>query len=424
MEIKELHNRFLSCSKVVIDSREIHGGELFVALKGTQQDGNAYCNTALLNGAKLIIIDNPKYYFDDPRIVLVEDSLKALQQLANYHRSTFKFPVLGITGSNGKTTTKELIYHVLSKKFTAFATKGNYNNHIGVPLTILSTPADCNFLIVEMGANHIGDIAELCNIADPDFGLITNIGKAHIEGFGSLDGVRIGKTELYRHLIKKSGVIFYNEEDQVLRNEVKSYGQKVAYSPDALFTIVDTYPFLRLSSPGGMLNTKLYGEYNLPNIGAAYCIGKYFGIDDMSILEGIASYTPENNRSQFIQRGNSYFILDAYNANPSSMISSIDSFSKIMHNEKIIILGDMLELGDIEDAGHREVLNKLNDSGINNVILVGPIFYKYDGKFPYQFFKSRDEASEFIKSIDLKNKLILLKASRGIALETLLNDLP
>lgn len=423
MGIKDLYKLFTKCTGVSIDSRNVKAGDLFVALKGSRVDGNTFCKAALDNGAKLVIMDNESLFFNDPRIVLVQDSLKTLQKLATHHRATFNFPVLGITGSNGKTTTKELIFSVLSKKYNAFATPGNYNNHLGVPLTILSTPAECNFLIVEMGANHIGEIEALCKIADPDFGLITNIGRAHIEGFGSIEGVKIGKTELYRHLMKKDSVIFFNLEDPKLSDCLENYNNKVPYEPSKLFKVLNNYPYLKLMSPIGEISTHLYGDYNLPNLAVAYEIGRYFNVDPDLIIEGISQYNPTNNRSQFIKKGDSYFILDAYNANPSSVVTSIESFSKISYPNKLIILGDMLELGEFEEAGHKEVLDKLVYYGQSKVILVGEAFSKFKELYPYDFFKTRDEAKDFIKSIDLKGKLILLKASRGIALEKVIEEI-
>lgn len=413
MDLQQLHQLFLKSSGVSTDTRNILKNSIFFALKGDNFDGNKYAKEALQKGASLAIIDNEKYYLND-KYILVEDVLKHLQQLANLHRKKLKCPVLGITGTNGKTTTKELITAVLQKKYNVVSTKGNLNNHIGVPLTLLSAKLNTEFLVVEMGANHLKEIDFLCNLSEIDFGIITNIGKAHLEGFGSKEGVIKAKKELYDYINTKQGLIFINADDELLmsiseginRVEYQNQNQEKQKSP-----------FATIEFNKEKIYSKLIGEYNCTNILAACTIGKYFKVPLNNIKDAIENYTPSNNRSQFIQTlNNNSIILDAYNANPSSMKEAIKAFEKINEENKLYILGDMLELGNQSTSEHQDIINQLQKQS-SNVILIGKEFGETQHEFTH--FTNTEKAANWIKNNPINNHFILLKGSRGVSLEKL-----
>ena len=416
--IQQLYEHYLASGGIVsTDSRTIEKGSIFFALKGERFDGNQYAMDVLEKGASLAVVDSMTVPRGE-KIVHVEDVLKTLQQLAHHHRTVLDIPVIAITGSNGKTTTKELTHAVLSKKYNVHATKGNLNNHIGVPLTLLSAGQNLDLLIIEMGANHIGDIAELCQIADPNYGLITNIGHAHLEGFGSFDGVKQGKTELFRHLKDREGTIFYNDNDRLLREELPENMFVHPYvdwlSVRAGSTFIDISP-----DSTKWVTTQLVGKYNATNMLCAATVGQFFDITKEQIIEAIADYFPTNNRSQIIVLDSYTLVMDAYNANPSSMMESISSFAAMNSDlSKILILGDMAELGRETESMHVEVLGHLSKYEWEEVFLVGPHFTKADTNNEYNQANSTDEllTSKNLEEI-LKDRMTLIKASRSMKLE-------
>ncbi len=422
--IEDLYKYFRQSTGVSTDSRLITEGSVFFALKGENFDGNMYAAEALEKGAMLSVIDDERYNAGEG-FFLVEDVLKALQDLATYYRKQINIPIIALTGTNGKTTSKELIRRVLATKYKTLATIGNLNNHIGVPVTILNMSVDDEIGVIEMGANHVGEIADLCNIAAPTHGMITNIGKAHLEGFGGLEGVIRAKSELYDHLLDTGGIAFVNLDDPLLM-KLASPLSKVTYGADphsdvnALLT--KSLPFLELMWQNQPIETNLYGDYNFENVMAAICIGKYFDIDPSDIVEAIASYIPENNRSQLLQSGSNKIYLDAYNANPSSMSVSISHFQKLDARNKVLILGDMLELGDESQAEHKKIISEIADK-FSRVILVGPEFVKACSIDNIMVFSNTTEAAAWMKNNPLKETHVLIKGSRGIALESLLKAL-
>lgn len=423
MELSALYDIYLRNPVISTDSRNITEGCLFFALKGANFNGNQFAEQAIRNGAAFAITDED-IPFKNERIIRVEDSLTALQKLAQHHRRTLGIPVIAITGSNGKTTSKELCSAVLRKKFRLHATAGNLNNHIGVPLTILSAPADTEMMFVEMGANHQGEIHDLCTIAEPDFGAITNIGKAHLEGFGGIEGVKKGKSEMYRFLASRQGKIFVNIDDKVLISLLPKDVQVIPYSTQNLCRDVSSNPYLNFTLGGTKLsfNTHMIGLYNLDNIALSIAMGNYFDIDEEAIRDAVCSYIPQNNRSQILKQGDITYILDAYNANPSSMAASIESFSNSDYPDKILILGDMLELGEESYEEHGHLLSRISQYKWEDVLLVGPVFYQFREQYPYHFFPDVHSAKAyFFKSVH-PGCSVLLKGSRGIALEKLLKD--
>lgn len=397
---------------------------MFFALKGETFDGNAYAIKALENDARLAVIDN-KEYAGNSRCVLVNDSLQSLQQLASLHRKQFAIPLIGLTGSNGKTTTKELIHKVLSKKYKVQATHGNLNNHIGVPLTLLGIDKNTEIAVVEMGANHIGEIKFLCQMAKPAYGLVTNIGKAHLEGFGSYEGVIKAKTELYDHLKKNGGTAFVNSGDSLLLKHARplktiTYGTDTA--SDVHARIIKKTPFLEIEWNGNYIPSKLYGAFNFENMAAAICIGHYFKVDENDIVQALSSYQPDNSRSQLIKSRKNTIYLDAYNANPSSMLLSINNFEEQESNNQVLILGDMLELGEVSQKEHAKVIEHIKGR-FQDILLVGQEFFKAAGNSGIKAFHDIDSASEYLKNHPVTGAQILIKGSRGIALERLLERL-
>lgn len=430
MQIEALYDLFLANPTISVDSRNVTPGCLFFALKGEQFDGNQYAAEAISKGASYAIVDD-KQVATDPRFVLVNDVLATLQQLARYHRRHLSIPVIGITGSNGKTTTKELTGAVLGMRYQTFYTKGNLNNHIGVPLSVLSINAGTQIAVIEMGANHQGEIAQLCEIANPEYGLITNIGKAHLEGFGGYSGVIKAKSELYDHIRKNKGKLFVNADDELLMQLsdgvdriVYGHAREAAVSGE----ISSEFPFLEMkvkfkAGKSVYLKTQLIGNYNFTNIMAAACIGQFFGVSPQDACVAVSNYQPENNRSQFIRTSHNKIVMDAYNANPSSMQAALKHFAKFPAENKVLILGDMLELGDESDHEHRQIVELALSVGAGLIILVGKNFSQVNHHNAIITYANVDEALDRLDRRLLKNATILIKGSRGIKLEKMLDIL-
>ncbi|QBN18667.1 UDP-N-acetylmuramoyl-tripeptide--D-alanyl-D-alanine ligase [Flavobacterium nackdongense] len=427
MDISYLHSLFLESHSVGIDSRKIQPKSLFVAIKGDNFDANTFAKEALDKGASYVIIDNPNYYIDQ-RTILVENSLMALQELAKFHRQYLKLPIIALTGSNGKTTTKELIHVVLSKKYRTKATVGNLNNHIGVPLTLLSFDQHTEIGIVEMGANHQKEIEFLCELAQPDYGYITNFGKAHLEGFGGVEGVIKGKSEMYNYIAAHSKLAFINLEDKIQVEKSKAF-QSYSFginreNADVVISTIKANPFVAIQYADLLIQTHLIGLYNANNINAALTMGKYFGVEDQDIKAALESYIPENNRSQMITKGTNQIILDAYNANPSSMAVAIENFLQLDNSNKILILGDMFELGEDSFVEHKTLVNLLVKQKDATVYFVGKEFYKHQmSSENLHFFETFDAFSNFLKNLSIDTSSILIKGSRGMALERTLEFL-
>ncbi|HKO78675.1 MAG TPA: UDP-N-acetylmuramoyl-tripeptide--D-alanyl-D-alanine ligase, partial [Flavobacterium sp.] len=421
MDIKYIHSLFLKCDSVSIDTRKIGSNSFFVAIKGDNFDANTFAKEALEKGASYVIIDDNNYYIDE-RTVLVENSLIALQELAKFHRIHLKLPIIALTGSNGKTTTKELINVVLSKKFKTKATIGNLNNHIGVPLTLLSFDEQTEMGIVEMGANHQKEIEFLCDIAQPDYGYITNFGKAHLEGFGGVEGVIKGKSEMYHYLSNNGKLVFVNLEDPIQVEKTKamqlySFGVNKGFA-NVNITRVEANPFVYVTYSQNSISTHLIGLYNANNINAAIAIGTYFGVEENDIKQALESYVPENNRSQLMSKGTNEIILDAYNANPSSMKVAIENFILLGKENKIVFLGDMFELGDESLLEHKGVVDLLMNQNDIVCYFIGKDFYQNKiNQSNFFFFENFDSFSDSIKSRKFENNMILIKGSRGMALE-------
>ena len=425
MDINYIHSLFLKCSSVSIDTRKIELNSLFVAIKGDRFDANMFTKEALEKGASYVVIDDESYYVDE-RTILVDNSLVALQELAKFHRDYLKTPIIALTGSNGKTTTKELINVVLSKKFNTKATIGNLNNHIGVPLTLLSFTSETEIGIVEMGANHKKEIEFLCELATPDYGYITNFGKAHLEGFGGVEGVIQGKSEMYHYLSKLDKLVFLNLEDPIQvdkSNSVKSYTFGInKLNADVNVTAVTANPFVEINYSGNVIKSHLIGLYNANNIIAALTIGKYFGVSDTEIKEALEFYIPENNRSQLMTKGTNQIILDAYNANPSSMKVAIENFLQLEHPNKAMILGDMFELGQESQEEHRAIVAILAHHHKVKCYFVGSAFYaNKTNKSNFNFYESFESFLNNLSANKFNNNSILIKGSRGMALERTLD---
>ncbi|MDG1973636.1 MAG: UDP-N-acetylmuramoyl-tripeptide--D-alanyl-D-alanine ligase [Flavobacteriaceae bacterium] len=423
MTTSQLYDVFLKCKGVSTDTRTISKGNLFFSLKGDNFDGNQYALKAIEKGAKYAVIDDET--INNPNFIKVKNVLSSLQKLAKHHRlqlNNTKF--IAITGSNGKTTTKELIKAVLAKNYVTTSTKGNLNNHIGVPLALLGITENSKFAIIEMGANHIGEIDFLTNLINPDFGYITNFGKAHLEGFGGIKGVIKGKSELYNWLLKNNKPILINVDDENQKKYIDSNSITFGLNNNAQFVFNLEIPksFISLSYKNTLINTRLVGSYNFSNIQAAISIGLYFKMDIKLIKDAIENYIPKNNRSEIIELNNKKIILDAYNANPSSMELAIDSFLKYPES-KIFILGDMFELGKFSKTEHQMVINKL-DKAQSKAYFVGDEFYKlkkeYNNLF---FFKTKNELFYEMKKNKIKEKNILIKGSRGMKMEEILEKI-
>ncbi|WP_159021619.1 UDP-N-acetylmuramoyl-tripeptide--D-alanyl-D-alanine ligase [Formosa sp. L2A11] len=425
MKTSDLHSLYLNCNTVCTDTRSVKENDIFFALKGDNFNGNLFAEKALQAGAKYAIIDDPEYHIEHKTFV-VKDVLETLQSLAAYHRDYLNIPIIGLTGSNGKTTTKELINAVLSKKYTTKATIGNLNNHIGVPLTLLSMNTNTEIGIVEMGANHLKEIEFLCEIAKPNFGYITNFGKAHLEGFGSTEGVIKGKSELYTFLKKTKGLAFINAKDtkQIeLTSDIKTiaFGDK-SVEAKTIINLKEANPFVVSEYHNQQIKSQLIGAYNFTNISAAIAIGTYFEVNNTDIKMAIESYTPTNNRSQIITKGSNKIILDAYNANPTSMKAALESFHLLKDNNKIAIIGDMFELGHEAQKEHQNIIDLALSLDIDKVYVIGNLFKAT--KSTSNKITSLDTFESFkavLKDLNITNATLLIKASRGMKLERILD---
>lgn len=424
MTIEQIHQLFLKFPQVCTDTRKISKNCFFFALKGDNFNGNEYAAEALKKGAAYAVIDEGKTA-GNANLILVKDVLTTLQNLAQFHRNYCKAKVIGLTGSNGKTTTKELITNVLSKKYKTIATKGNLNNHIGVPLTLLSIAPDTEIAIVEMGANHPKEIDFLCQLAMPDYGYITNFGKAHLEGFGSEEGVIKAKSELYDYLTSHDKSIFFNADDPIQKNKLGSVVKKFGYSQDdnQFFNIklIGADPFVQIAVDNTNISTQLVGRYNFTNCCAAILIGKYFNVDIVKIKDGLENYAPQNNRSQIINKNGHHIILDAYNANPTSMTAALESFQQLKADHKIIFLGDMFELGKTAEKEHQDISDLAMEMKFDQVYLIGENFFKT--KSNLNKYKSFEQLMELLTNNTLDHATILIKGSRGMALERILDFL-
>lgn len=423
MDTQKLYSLFNSCSGVSIDTRNIIKDEIYFSLKGENFDGNDFAMEAIEKGAKFSIVDDIEKKDIHDKIVYVENSLKALQDLSNYHRSLFDTKVIGITGSNGKTTTKNLIYSILSQKYNVVKTKGNLNNHIGVPLSLLDIKHETDVAIIEMGANHIGEIKRLCEIAMPDIGLITNYGYAHLEGFGGFEGVIKGKTEIYEYLTENYGHFILNNDDNLQVENCKgdlaiTFGS--SKDSDFIFDYIKDNLFLKLKIDGYEFNSNLYGDYNFSNLASSITIGKFLDLSNKEIQEGLNKFLNDSNRSEILIFDSNKIYLDAYNANPSSMLAAISNFENINTTNKVLILGDMFELGKYSDHEHQKIVDFVKNKDYSKVYLVGDNFSKCNTEGEYFFkFSNTDEIAQSDSFKSLKNMNILVKGSRGVKLEKL-----
>lgn len=423
--IHTLHRRFLECSGVSIDTRNIQSNNIFFCLNGQNFNANQFAKKALELGAKYVVVDDPNYFDSSQKsYILVHNALESLQELAKFHREYTQTPLIALTGSNGKTTTKELIQAVMSKKFKTIATIGNLNNHIGVPLTLLRLQKDTEFGIIEMGANHQKEIAFLCDIAKPNYGYITNFGKAHLEGFGGIEGVIRGKSEMYDYLIKnnKTGIINLDDNIQVEKAKQLKHVSFGFTSPNAqyLFDSNNENEQITINYQSHKISTHLSGKYNLPNLAAAITIGLHFGIPIHAIQSAIEEYIPTNNRSQWTKFGSNEILMDAYNANPSSMKVSIENFASLNKGNKIMILGDMFELGEYAKKEHQNILDLALQTGIKTYF-IGNIFYELQTSTKhFTFFKSFEDFQNQFNIHTLENQTLLIKGSRGMALERII----
>ncbi len=424
MDIKDIHKLFLLSNDIVIDTRKVKPKSFFVAIKGEKYDANTFAKEALEKGAIYAIIDNPDYHIDH-RTIIVKNSLVTLQELAKYHRNYLKLPIIALTGSNGKTTTKELIQTVLSKKYKTKATLGNLNNHIGVPLTILSFNSETEIGIVEMGANHQKEIQFLCEITNPDFGYITNFGKAHLEGFGGVEGVIKGKSEMYDYIRLNDKKVFINIDDKIQEEKTRDIN-RITFSTEmekanVFIKSITANPFVNIHFNNLVIQSHLIGLYNANNINASITIGHYFGVSDEDIKSSIESYIPDNNRSQLLSKNTNEIILDAYNANPSSMLVALENFIQLEKNNKVIIIGDMFELGNESIEEHGSIVSYLKKEGQITCYFIGKDFYlNKNSKNNHFFYKDFESFVSFLNENHFSNKTILIKGSRGMALERVL----
>jgi UDP-N-acetylmuramoyl-tripeptide--D-alanyl-D-alanine ligase len=431
MEIAELYNKYLKNPNIVIDSRQARPGSIFFGLRGEHDNGGKFARQAIDAGCAAAIVDDRSLIVSH-FCILVEDTLKTLTELAAFHRSQLSIPVIALTGSNGKTTTKELIAAVLGTRKKVLATSGNLNNHIGVPLTLLSIREEHEIAVIELGANHPGEIAALSALSRPTHGLITMIGRAHLEGFGSPEGVIAAKSELYHYLKEHGGTIFVNTDDPLLLKQLSDFrGELFSYgTTEGEFchgSLVDDEPYLALNisgsscslsnSTGKIARTRLIGSYNLPNALAAACVGMYFGIELSDIVQGLSDYEPKNTRSQFLRTNRNELILDYYNANPSSMELAIQNFGRLKAGKKMLILGDMLELGDYSQEEHENISKLASQSGAELIFLVGSQFANGKIASGQMSFSSSSELAEYLASRDFQGYQVLIKGSRGIKLE-------
>ncbi|MGZ5253078.1 MAG: UDP-N-acetylmuramoyl-tripeptide--D-alanyl-D-alanine ligase [Flavitalea sp.] len=424
--MKQLYKLFTLYPSVQTDTRKLKKGDIFFALKGPNFNGNKFAKQALESGAAYAVVDEPEYA-DDDRIILVDDTLKTLQELALHHRKEFNIPFIAITGSNGKTTTKEMVSTVLSSIFRTYTTEGNLNNHIGVPLTILSIKKDAEMAVIEMGANHQKEIESYCTYTLPDYGIITNCGKAHLEGFGGEEGVRKGKGELYMYLLKNNGTAFVMWDYDYLREMSKGISTIIKYgtgNADVNGKVIYAEPFLSVSIEKDpilqRINTQLVGAYNLPNVLVAITVGKHFNIPSEKIKQAIENYAPSNSRSQLVEKNGNKIILDAYNANPTSMRAAIENIASIDSDKKILMLGAMAELGEESVEEHKQIVELIGKYNWTKVALVGGDFLKTD--HGYHSFSTATEAAEWFKDQDFSGAYILVKGSRSTAMEKILES--
>ena len=422
MDLAFLYESFLESRSVTTDTRKVKTGDLFFALKGPNFNGNTFAEKALEMGASFVIVDDAEVVKDD-RYILVEDVLTTLQELANLHRRTLGVPILAITGSNGKTTTKELVNAVMSKKYKTYATVGNLNNHIGIPLTLLAMDESIEFGIVEMGANHQKEIASYCTIVEPNYGLINNVGKAHLEGFGGFEGVKKGKGELYQYLFKTNSIAFIHSKNEDLMG-MSLFESPILYGRNSDFynaKFLKSDPFVAfIAGNEELVETKLIGDYNFDNILAALCIGKYFGVPSIAANKAIEEYDPTNNRSQIVKTEKNELILDSYNANPTSMRAAIENFASLQKENKVLVLGDMYELGEESEQEHAMIGALLNLLSDTKIILIGKhMKAAFNECTSAQYFETKEAAVEYLKENSILSSIILLKGSRGMGLETL-----
>jgi len=429
MKLTEIYDIYLKNPVICHDTRKIIPGSIYWAIRGERFDGNTFTGKAFEAGATYAVVDNADYEIND-HCVLVEDTLKTLQDLANHHRRELGIKVIAIAGSNGKTTTKELMSRVLNEKIKTFATPGNFNNHIGLPLSILQLTKEYKIAILELGANHKGENAFLCNIAEPDMGIVTNIGKDHLEGFGGIEGVEKANMELFDYLKIHKGTAFVNMDDERIRknmgdlktltygfeNDVDITGEFVSKFPTLTVKINDN-----INQTEYVIESHLFGSVNLYNILAAAAAGSYFNVDPWQIKNAIESYIPENNRSQIIKRDTNTYILDAYNANPSSMLPAIKDFASYPASDKVLILGDMFELGEDSEMEHERMLDLIEYAQFDVVALAGKAFYQFKDKYPAEFFEDTASLKKWFTEQDFEETVFYLKGSRGMALEKILD---
>jgi len=424
MNISKIYALFNQHSSVSIDTRSLKPKDIFFAIKGPNFDGNNFALDAIKKGASYVISDNSTISKKSDKIIYVDNAIKALQKLANYHRRKLNTKIIAITGSNGKTTSKELILNVLKSKYKTTATKGNLNNHLGVPLSLLEINENTDFGIIEMGANHINEISQLCKIAEPNFGYITNFGNAHLEGFGSIEGVIKGKSELYNYLINNKSLIFNNSENikqnSLINNYKNTYSFGINSESNCIINKSDSENSLNVSYQNKIIKSTIYGDYNFENICIAIAIGEYFEVDFKNIKQGIESYLPDNNRSQISIKNNNTIILDAYNANPTSMSLALESFKITNYKNKMIIVGDMFELGKDSNHYHQEIINKLEKINDCIIYIVGEYFYKTKHSDRIESFSTIKELINNLSKTNISNYSILIKGSRGMQLEKII----
>jgi UDP-N-acetylmuramoyl-tripeptide--D-alanyl-D-alanine ligase len=427
MHIRLLYTLFQQTRKVSTDTRQITPGSVFFALKGPNFNANEFASEALARGAMIAVVDERRFAIND-RYVLVDDVLKTLQELAVHHRNQLDIPVVALTGSNGKTTSKELVHAVLSKKFNVHATRGNLNNHIGVPLTILSIGTNAQIAVIEMGANHVGEIAALCRIANPTHGFVTNIGKAHIGTFGGFENIIRAKTELYDHLAGNNGTVFINSQNPLLVAMSSRFTKPVLYPGAGDYyqcSMTGSDPYLAIRAENGEeIRTQLTGAYNFENAAAALCIGKFFGVEPAAANDAVRSYVPSNMRSQVVVKGSNTIILDAYNANPSSMAAAIGNLASMKADRKVLILGDMFELEGEAEVEHRAIGKLIRENAFDDVFLCGDLFATARQELASaKYFPSREALEIHLRNHPISGSTILLKASRGMGLEKVLEFL-
>lgn len=425
--VETLYAKFLETGKISTDTRKIEAGSIFFALKGPNFNANTFAEEALKKGAAYAVIDDGAFAKDD-RYLVVSDALVALQELAKHHRATLRIPILGLTGSNGKTTSKELVHAVLSKKYNVLATKGNLNNHIGVPLTLLSIGKEIEVAVVEMGANHLGEIALLCAIANPTHGFITNIGKAHIGTFGGFDNIIRGKSEMYHHLITHQGTVFINSQNPILKNMAKRFANPLFYPQTGDYyscTLVEANPLVVVQAENGQrVHTNLAGSYNFENIAVALCVGKHFGVDGTMANQAVIDYMPGNMRSQIVKKESNTIILDAYNANPSSMAAAIENLAGMTASRKVAIVGDMFELEDEAEKEHAAVGKLLAEKKFDVVYLCGSLMRSAFHELPSaRYFEKKEDLLADLVANPIRGSVVLVKASRGISLESVVDVL-